>query len=143
MTQNPSIAKPAHAAIRVAENGDLSIEGFRCATCAAVMIDQPMACRACTSRTPPQAFRSGQRGRVVTWSTVLRSFPGVKTPFVSAIIDLDDGLTLKGTIQDLDPEALQVGLPVSLVFDDAGGAIAPDGSPYVGFHFIEAGAAHE
>ncbi|WGM47481.1 hypothetical protein KOAAANKH_02358 [Brevundimonas sp. NIBR10] len=141
MAVDPHVAIPAHAAIRVAETGEPSIEGFRCADCGAIMIDQPMACRACTSRTPPQAFRVGERGRIVTWSTVLRSFPGVKTPFVSAIVDLDDGLTLKGTVRGVDPESLGVGLPVSLVFDDAGGARAPDGAPYVGFHFVKAGAA--
>lgn len=136
--QNP---KPAHVAIRVAGNGDLSLQAFRCLSCGAVMMDQPMACRACTSRTPPEAFTVGGRGRLVTWSTVLRSFPGVKTPFVSAIVDLEGGLTVKGTIRDVDPDAIRVGLPVTLVFDDAGGARTADGAPYVGFHFIQSGAA--
>lgn len=133
--------RPAHVAVRVSHAGEVSLGGYRCASCEAVMLEQPLACRACGSRTPPQPFRASDRGRVVTWSTVLRSFPGVATPFVSAIVDLDDGLTLKGTIREVDPETIVHGLPVTVAFDDAGGATDGEGAPYAGFHFIPAGEA--
>jgi hypothetical protein len=70
---------------------------------------------------------------------VERSYPGIKVPFVSAIVDLDDGLTLKGTVLCGDPAGLRQGLPLRLVFDDAGGAKDKDGVPYIGFHFVPAG----
>ncbi len=53
-----------------------------------------MACRACASRTLPRAFRAAETGTLYSWSVVERSYPGVQVPFVSAIVDLDDGLTL-------------------------------------------------
>ena len=71
---------------------------------------------------------------------VERSYPGVTVPFVSAIVDLDDGLTLKGTVIGVAPGSLRQGLPLRLVFDDAGGACDKDGAPYIGFHFEPEGA---
>ena len=75
-------------------------------------------------------------GKLWTWSVVHRSFPGLKVPFVSAIVDLDGGPTLKGTVIGVDPADLRQGLPVRVVFDDAGGATDKDGAPYIGFHFV-------
>lgn len=94
-----------------------------------------MACRSCAARSSPAGFRAAASGRLHSWSVVYRSFPGVAVPFVSAIIDLDDGLTLKGTLRSADKETLRQGMAVSLVFDDAGGARDKEGAPYVGFHF--------
>ena len=72
---------------------------------------------------------------------VERSYPGVAVPFVSAIVDLDGGLALKGTLRGASAESLRMGLPVRLVFDDAGGARDKEGAPYIGFHFVPRGEA--
>ena len=137
-TVNPS---PGHKAIRLAPDGSAFIEGFRCAACGAVFPEPTIACRACAHRAPPEAFRSAEAGRLYSWSVVHRSYPGVPVPFVSAIVDLDGGLTLKGTLRDVAAADLKAGMPVRLTFDNAGGAKDKDGAPYVGFHFIAAGDA--
>ena len=127
--------KPAHALVQVAEDGTPWLRGFRCDGCGAVVSEATLCCRACGSRTAPVAVKLGASGTLYTWSVVHRSFPGVAVPFVSAIVDLEDGLTLKGTLRTTDYASLHTGLPVTLVFDDAGGATDPDGAPFVGFHF--------
>ncbi len=128
--------KPGTKVIRVGSDSDSWIEGFRCAECGAVMPVATMACRACASRLPPKAYRSPETGTLYTWSVVHRSYPGVEVPFISAIVDLDGGLSFKGTLKGVAPDALKAGMPVRLVFDDAGGAVDADGNPYVGFHFV-------
>lgn len=95
-----------------------------------------MACRACASRVQPEPYRSPETGTLYTWSVVHRSYPGVEVPFVSAIVDLDGGLSFKGTLKGVEADALEPGMSVRLVFDDAGGAVDADGHPYVGFHFV-------
>lgn len=100
-----------------------------------------MACRRCHSRRAPEPFRATCRGKLHTWSVVERSYPGVPVPFVSAIIDLDDGLTLKGILKCDDSGALAEGLPVELVFDDANGARDKEGASYIGYHFTAAAPA--
>jgi uncharacterized protein len=136
-----AIAKPGHKAIRLAPDGSAHVEGFRCDNCGAAFPEATMACRACAHRTPPHPFRAAETGKLYSWSVVSRSYPGVAVPFVSAIVDLDDGLTLKGTLRDVAPDRVQAGMPIRLVMDNAGGATDKDGAPYVGFHFVAQGDA--
>ncbi|MCB2078697.1 MAG: OB-fold domain-containing protein [Novosphingobium sp.] len=133
--------KPGHKVIRIADSGEPFVEAFRCADCGAVFPDHTLACRKCGSRDGVAPFRSLETGRLYSWSIVHRSYPGITVPFVSAIVDLDGGLALKGTLRDADEADLREGLPVRLVFDDAGGARDKNDVPYVGFHFVPAGDA--
>ncbi len=141
MTNPGIIFKSGTKVVRVGEDSSAWIEGYRCDACEAVMPVATMACRACASRVPPEAYRSAETGTLYTWSVVHRSYPGVAVPFVSAIVDLDGGLSFKGTLKGVAPDALKVGMPVRLVFDDAGGAVDAEGNPYVGFHFVAGDAA--
>jgi len=67
---------------------------------------------------------------------VERSFPGIEVPFITAIVELDDGLTLKGTLYGSDCGATTQGMAVELIFDDARGARDKAGETYIGYHFI-------
>ena len=135
-TENILAARPGHRVVRVGSDSDAWVEGCRCGACGAVMVAAGMACRRCGSRDQLESFRAVQTGKVFTWTVVHRSYPGISVPFVSAIVDLDDGLTLKGTLREVDPATVHAGLPVRLVMDDAGGACDSAGAPYVGFHFV-------
>jgi uncharacterized OB-fold protein len=135
------LPRPGNKVIKLGGDGAPYIQGYRCDACGAVVAEPTMACRACASRTPPSAFKAVQAGKLWSWSIVSRSYPGVAVPFVSAIVDLDDGLTLKGTVKGVSDDALRQGLPLRLVFDDAGGARDKEGAPYIGFHFVPEGAA--
>jgi len=137
-TDSLVVPRPATSVVRVGADGRPWIEGFRCGDCGAVVTEQTLACRRCASRRAPEGFRAAETGRLYSWSVVHRSYPGIAVPFVSAIVDLDDGLTLKGTVRGVDPADLRQGLPLRLVFDDAGGARDREGVPYVGFHFVPA-----
>ena len=48
----------------------------------------------------------------------------MKVPFISAIVDLDGGGTLKGNLVDIEPDIakLKFDMPVKVVFRDAGRA---------------------
>lgn len=131
-------ARPGHKAVRIGADGAAFVEGFRCGACHACFPEATMACRACASRTPPVPYRVSGTGKLFSWSVVHRSYPGIAVPFISAIVDLDDGLTLKGTLKAKAPSA---GMPVRLVMDDCGGATDKDGAAYAGFHFVAEGEA--
>ncbi len=127
--------KPANSIVQVGQGGEPWLRGYRCGVCGAVVAEETMCCRACGCRTAPASIRLSPRGKLFTWAVVHRSYPGVAVPFISAIIDLDDGLTLKATLRGVEQDALRIGLPVIAVFDNAGGATDADGVPYVGYHF--------
>lgn len=132
-------AQSGHRAVRVGADNTAWIEGYRCGDCGAIMLEATMACRSCGHRALLKSFRAAETGKVFSWTVVHRSYPGIPVPFVSAIVDLDDGLTLKGTLRNIEPDAVCAGFPVRLVFDDAGGACDSQGGPYVGFHFVPQG----
>ncbi|UVO55847.1 Zn-ribbon domain-containing OB-fold protein [Sphingomonas sp. SUN039] len=138
--ENSTLAKPGTKVVRVGPDGSAWIEGYRCQACGAVVTVATMACRSCTSRTPPAAFRATDHGKLFSWAVVHRSYPGIAVPFVSAIVDLDDGLSLKGTLRNVEANALRSGMPVVVVLDDAGGTHDKHGASYVGFHFVPEGA---
>tara|TARA_Y100001949_G_scaffold103948_1_gene87822 strand:+ start:91 stop:360 length:270 start_codon:yes stop_codon:yes gene_type:complete len=79
----------------------------------------------------------GSKGKLYTYSIVFRSFPGIDVPYISAIVDLDDGGTLKGNLIDCDPdpEKIKFDMPVEIVFDDALGRKDADGNSYISYFF--------
>ena len=133
--------RPAHRAVRTGSDGSHWIESLRCEDCGAIVAEPAMACRRCASRRPLVAVRGAGPGKLYSWAVIHRSYPGIAVPFVSAIVDLDGGMTLKGTLRDVDMVSLRPGLAVRVVFDDACGARDSQGAPYVGFHFVAGDAA--
>lgn len=130
-------AKSALPYIKRAGDGRAFVEGRRCRACAAVMVEERLACPACAARDGFDTFEAAETGALHAWSIVRRSYPGIPTPFISAIVDLDDGLSIKGNLigVDAEPEALPAGLRVKLVFGDALGRTDKDGASYVAFFF--------
>lgn len=122
--------------IVISENGGAHVEARRCTACAAVLTRPSLACPSCGARGTLQPFQVTERGVLHSYSIVHRSFPGVAVPFVSAIVDMADGTVLKGNLRKVDPkpELLRFGMPVKLVFGDAGRTDA-QGNAYVSYFF--------
>ncbi len=133
----PAALKAAVPYIRFDSRGEPFIEGRRCRACGAVMVDERLACPACGGRVGFDLFRGAERGKLHAYSIVRRSYPGVPVPFVSAVVDLEDGLSLKGNLVGVaaEPEALPAKLPVKLVFGDALGRKDKEGNSYIAYFF--------
>ena len=65
-----------------------------------------------------------------------RSFPGVEVPYISAIVDLEGGGTLKGNLINIepDPKKLKFDMPVDIVIKDAGRKDR-EGNSYLAYFF--------
>ena len=137
MTEAISQPKAATSFIRFDIRGEPFIEGRRCRACGAVMVDERLACPACGSRDGFDLFRGARQGKLHAWSIVRRSYPGVPVPFVSAVVDLEDGLSLKGNLigTPAEPDSLPPQMPVRLVFGDAMGRKDKDGNAYIAYFF--------
>ena len=83
--------------------------------------------------------RLADTGTLYNFTVVHRNFPGVAVPFVSAIVDLDGGGTLKGNLIDIvpSPAAIKFDMPVKVVFGDAGRK-DKDGNSYLAYFFTPA-----
>ena len=81
--------------------------GSRCA-CGAVYLDpKRVACSKCGAVGPFPPLDLSSNGKVYVFSVVHQSFPGIKTPYVSAIVDLPEGVSVRTSLQDVDPEQAQ------------------------------------
>ena len=138
----PDAFAPAIPFITFDPDGTPYIEGHRCGHCQAVFTEPRIACGRCGARDGFTPFRASSRGVVHTFTVVYRSYPGIAVPFVSAIVDLDDGMVLKGTLRGVepDPAAIPFGLPVKVIFDQANGQTTKEGVPYLSYFFTPATA---
>src|SRR5438128_2656457 len=118
----PATFVPALPLVKFDEQGEPWLLGGRCSDCGAVFPGERMACDSCGRRDTVAPIHLSQKGSLYNYTVVYRSFPGVETPFVSAIVDLEGGGSLKGTLLDVEPvpEKLPRDMPVDVVFRDTG-----------------------
>lgn len=134
------VAKPLLPCVEVPPDGEPYMRGLRCSGCRAMFFDRRSHCASCAARDSLVAERVSGRGRLFAYTIVYRSFPEVAVPYISAIVDLDGGGTLKGNLKGIDavPSALRAGLPVDVAFD-----VVPErdeqGGSYVGYYFVPRG----
>lgn len=92
----------------------------RCTGCGAWRHVPRERCGECGS-AQFQWEQSSGRGRLFTWVVATRSmhpaFPS-DPPAVPAVVETDEGVRLVTQIADCPPEALRIGMPVEVVFDD-------------------------
>ena len=76
-------------------------------------------------------------GKLYSYSIVYRSFPGIEVPYISAIVDLDDGTAIKGNLINVEPDPgnIEFDMPVDVVFADALGRKDADGNSYLSYFF--------
>ena len=74
-------------------------------------------------------------GKLRSFTIVHRTVPGVPAPYVSALVDLDGGGSVKGNLQNIppDPEHVKLGMPVRMTTYVAG--TDDDGTEAVAFAF--------
>ncbi len=135
-TANPP--KAAFPFIKIDAGGRASLTAVRCKACGSWYAEtHRLACARCGKRE----FETAEptlTGKLHAASIVERGFPGTPTPFISAVVDLDDGPVLKGMLRGVacKPGEIPHGRRVKVVFDDALGRKDAEGNSYVS-HFFE------
>ena len=131
------MALPVVDYLKLPENGDPFLEGHKCSKCGAIFLGERKVCSSCFSRDTLKAVKLNNTGKLYSYSIVFRSFPGIDVPYISAIVDLDGGGTVKGNLIDVepDPEKIKFDMPVEIIFDDALGRKDADGNSYISFFF--------
>jgi uncharacterized OB-fold protein len=123
--------------MKVPDDGEPYFEGCACKRCNAVFLGQRSACSKCGAGDQLDTKRLSNRGTLYTYSIVHRSFPGVAVPFVSAVVDLEGGGSIKGNLIGVepDPDKIAFGMPVDVIYKDALGRRDSDGNSYLGYFF--------
>src|SRR4029434_9710178 len=94
-------------------------------------------CSKCGARDQLETKRLNNRGTLYAYSIVHRSFPGVAVPYVSAVVDLDGGGSIKSQLDGVgaDPDKITFGMPVDVVYADALGRKDGEGNSYLSYFF--------
>lgn len=123
--------------LKIPENADPYLEAHKCGACGATFLGERSVCSKCGARDQMTAFKLPEKGELYSYSIVHRSFPGIDVPYVSAVVDLEDGTSIKGNLIDVepDPEKIKFGMPVEVVFGDALGRKDKDGNSYLSYFF--------
>ncbi|MGB0922373.1 MAG: Zn-ribbon domain-containing OB-fold protein [Alphaproteobacteria bacterium] len=113
---------PAVEFINLEGDGAPYLEAHKCQSCDAIYLGKRSVCSKCFTRDALKTVKLNTKGTLYSYSIVHRSFPGVEVPFVSAIVDLEGGGTVKGNLINIepDPDKVKLGMPVEVIFDDAG-----------------------
>lgn len=136
----PEGMTPALPHIFLDPAGRHALLGSRCSACEAVVEGERLACPACGARDTLQPMRFAATGRVHAHTVVHRSFPGVPTPFIAVVVDMDGGGVLRGTLLDVVPDAMPAEQRVALVFRDTGQRDAQDRA-FISYYFVPQGDA--
>jgi uncharacterized protein len=133
--------RPATSYTRIDETGTPYLQGSRCGECGTVFLGAPENCARGCARRRMQPTRLAAHGRLYSYTIVYRSYPGIRVPFISAIVDLEEGGTVKGNLVEIEPspEKLAYGMPVRVVFRGAECALGEEALGYVAHFFVPDG----
>ncbi len=128
--------RPVLPFLKIPEQGDPYLEGHRCKSCGATFLGERSVCAKCGTRDQIEPIPLSNRGTLYVYSIVHRSFPGIETPYISAVVDLEGGGTVKGNLVhiDPDPEKVRMGMAVEVIYE-----VAPrkdkEGNEYLTYYF--------
>ena len=123
--------------LKIPDDGGPYLEGHKCKRCGAIFLGARSTCSKCSARGELEAVRLSNRGTLYVYSIVHRSFPGIEVPYVSAVVDLEGGGTVKGNLIGVEPspDKIRLGMPVEVVYKDALGRKDKEGNSYLSYFF--------
>ena len=137
MSNQTTQSLPAIDCIQSDGNGKFYLSASQCGTCNAIYINERSVCAKCFTINNMEIIKLQNSGKLYSYSIVHRSFPGVEVPYISAIVDLEGGGTIKGNLIGVNPspENNTFDMTVNVVFKDALGRKDKDGNSYVSYFF--------
>jgi uncharacterized OB-fold protein len=138
MAEDTAVAGPLPVVpfLKIPEDGAPYLEGQQCKNCKKIFLGERTTCAHCGESGRFEAKKLANTGTLYVYSIVHRSFPGIEVPYVSSIVDLDGGGTVKGNLIgiDPDPDEIRMGMPIEVVYE-----IAPtkdaEGNEYLTYYF--------
>ena len=79
------------------------LTGVICKQCGAKYLGTRTACGKCSSTGPFEETRFSDEGEIYVFAVVYQTVPGLDAPYVAAIVDLKDGVSIRANVYGLDP----------------------------------------
>jgi len=84
--------------------------GSKCSDCGTTYLGSRIACGKCASTGPFQELRLSDEGQIYSFSVVHQTVPGLEAPYIAAIIDLPEGVSVRANVYGHQPSHLGGGL---------------------------------
>ena len=78
--------------------------GMQCGSCSAKFLGSRVACGKCGETDKLSEVKFGDEGEIYVFSVVHQTVPGLEVPYIGAIVDLDDGVSIRANVYGLDAE---------------------------------------
>jgi len=91
------------------------LKANECTSCGARFFDRRVACGNCGAQEFKKA-RVRNAGTVTSFTIVHRAAPGIPAPYISAIVETDDGTSVRSNVVNCepDPAVVRLGMKVKL-----------------------------
>ena len=109
------------------------LEANQCSECSARFFDRRNACAACGGTSFTRTAISNQ-AVLTSFSIVHRAAPSVPVPFVSAIVNTDDGTSVRSNVVGLD-DPMDAELGMKLVLTTYSCGVDDDGKECIAFGY--------
>jgi uncharacterized OB-fold protein len=143
-TQTATQKRPILPFLRIPEDSAEKpyLVGSKCSNCGLVYLGARMGCSKCLSTEPMQEVKLSDHGELHVFSIVHQSAPGIPTPYVAAIVDLPEGVSVRCNIEGVepDPKNLKFGMPVEMYTETV--HVDKEGNEIVAFKFRPSNGAH-
>ncbi|MEX0874743.1 MAG: OB-fold domain-containing protein [Actinomycetota bacterium] len=115
-------------------DGEPHLVASECKDCGALYWDRRNACAKCGKREF-QPREVSNEGEVVSFAIVHRAAPNVPTPYVSAVVRLNGGGSVKTNVIDVEPDPSKVSLGMKVKLKTFVAGTDDDGTEAVAFGY--------
>lgn len=111
------------------------LNGSRCTNCKATYAGPRLYCSKCSSQGPFETIKLSPQGEVHVWTIVHQATPYVQAPYIAAIVDLPEGVSINTNIVGVEPkpENLKFGMKVKMFTEKV--SEDKEGNSYVAYRF--------
>ena len=111
------------------------LNGSRCTNCNATYVGPRLFCAKCSSAGPFESIRLSGEGEVYVWTIIHQATPYVEAPYVAAIVDLPEGVSVNTNIVGIEPkpENVNFGMKVKMFTEKV--SEDREGNSYIAYKF--------
>jgi uncharacterized OB-fold protein len=111
------------------------LNGSRCKNCNTLYVGPRLFCARCSSEGPFEDVRLSGDGEIYVWSIIHQATPYVKAPYIAAVVDLPEGVSVNTNIEGIEPrpENLKFGMKVKMYTEKV--SEDKEGNSYIAYKF--------
>ncbi|MBI2764784.1 MAG: OB-fold domain-containing protein [Chloroflexi bacterium] len=108
--------------------------GSKCSTCGAMYAGPRLFCGKCSASGPFEEVKFGRDAEVHVFTIIHQATPYVKAPYVAAIVDLPEGVSINTNIEvDPKPENVKFGMKLKMYTEKA--SEDKEGNTYIAYRY--------